>query len=452
MKYSPKPIPATMQREDAAYLSQELNRLRDVLNETEVFQFAELNAEPARLADGMLAYADGTNWNPGQGEGLYFRQAGAWETLVGLQADENETISGDWTFTGAVNLPDNYLELGTTSQRNDFAYVNRDSTNPVFQAAQVGSGDIARFGKTTTLGSTSYTGLFKVLNGGDIAVDTAGTGYAIRNYRGGTLTGGFYHDLTSQYWLNSAGQTVIQNAYGSKAVTFGGNVNVTGGDLVIASHDVLMNNLDALFWKDTGGTSRRFITCWSDNIFYVGEGNTIATQVRGSTVTISPGTTLNISSGGNINVTPTGQFQLLSGNSARVFESGNTYYSEYEEVTNSGFTAPSRTRIGRNGGGAITIQAVSLADDATATFNHGGYAICFLLDNYNGTAYAHFGIAGANAPVDYGSGSLLSFGASNPNVDGRVNVYTSPSGTLSIKNRLGSTRSFYVFLLDISGS
>lgn len=42
----------------------------------------QLNAAPGRPVDGMLAYADGTNWNPGgTGQGIYAYYAGAWNRL-----------------------------------------------------------------------------------------------------------------------------------------------------------------------------------------------------------------------------------------------------------------------------------------------------------------------------------------------------------------------------------
>ena len=115
MTYSPQPTPATIQREAQQYLAQEFRKLKDTLDVVEVQTFDQLAAEPERLADGMLAYADGSNWNPGAGEGLYMRRAGAWTQAgnFGLDSDdlsdvasiamldEAETISGAWTFTGS---------------------------------------------------------------------------------------------------------------------------------------------------------------------------------------------------------------------------------------------------------------------------------------------------------------------------------------------------------------
>jgi hypothetical protein len=95
------------------------------------------------------------------------------------------------------------------------------------------------------------------------------------------------------------------------------------------------------------------------------------------------------------------------------------------------------------------MQAVAISDDATATFDIGSsYAQVFVVTSYNATTYAHLGFAGVNAPINYGSGSNVSVGATNPNVDTDVNIWPSSSGTMSIKNRMGSARSFYVFSME----
>lgn len=40
-----------------------------------------LYAEPARLFEGLFAFADGTEWDPGSGRGLYQYVSGAWAKL-----------------------------------------------------------------------------------------------------------------------------------------------------------------------------------------------------------------------------------------------------------------------------------------------------------------------------------------------------------------------------------
>jgi len=70
-------------REIDAVTVEELERLllwmRNI--EVESVKLAQLNAAPARYQDGMIVYADGTNWNPGGGQGIYARYAGAWNKL-----------------------------------------------------------------------------------------------------------------------------------------------------------------------------------------------------------------------------------------------------------------------------------------------------------------------------------------------------------------------------------
>lgn len=64
-------------------VKREFEELSDVLQHptVEAVFFAQLNAEPAKYSDGMVVYADGTNWNPGSGEGLYMRYNSTWNYL-----------------------------------------------------------------------------------------------------------------------------------------------------------------------------------------------------------------------------------------------------------------------------------------------------------------------------------------------------------------------------------
>lgn len=41
----------------------------------------ELHAEPVKLREWMTVAADGTNWNPGSGRGVYTYYTGAWHKL-----------------------------------------------------------------------------------------------------------------------------------------------------------------------------------------------------------------------------------------------------------------------------------------------------------------------------------------------------------------------------------
>ena len=77
MKYSP---PGTT---PAQRLGDELRHIADALSEveTDTVLLKQWNAEPDKLYDGLVAYADGSNWNPGSGEGFYGYYNAAWHSL-----------------------------------------------------------------------------------------------------------------------------------------------------------------------------------------------------------------------------------------------------------------------------------------------------------------------------------------------------------------------------------
>ena len=82
-RWSPNPAPVTP--EDLPdYLFNELNRLGDVVFNLDTFRLEETNVAPTKPRDGDVRYADGTNWNPGSGRGIYaYFDDGtpAWEKL-----------------------------------------------------------------------------------------------------------------------------------------------------------------------------------------------------------------------------------------------------------------------------------------------------------------------------------------------------------------------------------
>ena len=106
------------------------------------------------------------------------------------------------------------------------------------------------------------------------------------------------------------------------------------------------------------------------------------------------------------------------------------------------------TTIGNASGPFFNMQAAAINDDATGTFAIDTYSMVFIINSYNGTTYAHIGFAGTQAPVNYGSGSNVVTGATNPDTDGKVNIWPSATGVMSIKNRMGVALSFYVISID----
>jgi hypothetical protein len=77
--YTPDAVPDEAPRGLRAWLAEQLRRIANDLNAPKHLDL--LRAEPARMYDGLVVAADGTNWNPGAGRGVYARVSGAWVLL-----------------------------------------------------------------------------------------------------------------------------------------------------------------------------------------------------------------------------------------------------------------------------------------------------------------------------------------------------------------------------------
>lgn len=78
MKYRSTPLP------EQPFVQREFQRVQEAL-ET-VHQFDVLHVEPAKPRVGLVAYADGTDWDPDSGgahggEGLYVYTSAGWKKL-----------------------------------------------------------------------------------------------------------------------------------------------------------------------------------------------------------------------------------------------------------------------------------------------------------------------------------------------------------------------------------
>ena len=83
MAYQPSTdVPSDLQAL-RSWLINELGLISASLSNPDVVAvfFTELNAPPERIYETQTVFADGTNWNPGAGRGLYCRITGAWVKL-----------------------------------------------------------------------------------------------------------------------------------------------------------------------------------------------------------------------------------------------------------------------------------------------------------------------------------------------------------------------------------
>jgi len=80
--YQPSTLPIN-QDDLGLYLTTELKRLGDIIFNQATFRLERIHTAPAKPRGGDMRYADGTNWNPGGGEGIYFfkESTSAWVKL-----------------------------------------------------------------------------------------------------------------------------------------------------------------------------------------------------------------------------------------------------------------------------------------------------------------------------------------------------------------------------------
>jgi hypothetical protein len=83
MAYRPESAPQDGQLSSLVeWIGRELRRLAEFSELVEGGRWLPIrNNAPEKPREGMLAIADGTNWNPGSGQGLYEYRASAWVKL-----------------------------------------------------------------------------------------------------------------------------------------------------------------------------------------------------------------------------------------------------------------------------------------------------------------------------------------------------------------------------------
>jgi len=80
MKYQPGHVPEQTQGYKA-WLVGELRRISNAIGPSEFLQIDPIDVEPAKPAQGMIAFAVGVNWNPGAGAGLYVYNGISWDKV-----------------------------------------------------------------------------------------------------------------------------------------------------------------------------------------------------------------------------------------------------------------------------------------------------------------------------------------------------------------------------------
>lgn len=84
MSWQPEnPPPIASVEEAVQWVFEQLQQLSKDLQETIALELRTTHQEPIRPREGLIVLADGTDWNPGSGVGLYVYRGGAWRKLTG---------------------------------------------------------------------------------------------------------------------------------------------------------------------------------------------------------------------------------------------------------------------------------------------------------------------------------------------------------------------------------
>lgn len=79
--YFPKPVPGDIEALPT-YLASEFRDIADNQDKPRpVFGIQKIYKAPVKPFDGQIVYADGTHWNPGSGQGIYYFNSTIWKLL-----------------------------------------------------------------------------------------------------------------------------------------------------------------------------------------------------------------------------------------------------------------------------------------------------------------------------------------------------------------------------------
>lgn len=79
--YTPAPVIGNTLEELRNFIDAELRVIAENFAGVSEVQLTVQNVEPTKPRDGLIALADGTNWNPGSGAGFYGYRGGSWVLL-----------------------------------------------------------------------------------------------------------------------------------------------------------------------------------------------------------------------------------------------------------------------------------------------------------------------------------------------------------------------------------
>lgn len=177
--YSPKPLPAGIDpslQPLADWIMEELQALAREATETQELELRPRSAAPEFPRNGMIVQADGTNWDPGDGEGTYVYQGGNWVPLRQGSEPNSYGVITDGTTAAPSEIANDTFKLRAengvkvTTANDDVTH----GDNALFEldingitATAPALGDLAPFGdvsNSNAIRRTTYQGIFDLIN------------------------------------------------------------------------------------------------------------------------------------------------------------------------------------------------------------------------------------------------------------------------------------------------
>jgi hypothetical protein len=244
MPYLPDPFDDNEQvdaKRLSEYVKRQLQKIGDALALAEDGRFETRAVSPTRPEEAQIAYADGSNWNPGSGEGYYYFDGAAWQ-FMGPQT----VLTAKWKC-------DSY---------GAGAFVWTRPTNVSFVIVELlgaggggGGRDTGSAGRAGGGGGGEWKRLYMQVTA-DINVVVGAGGIAGVNGAGAAATNGGNGGQTS---ITHSGVTQFVRG-GGGGVKNAGGVSGTGGQgggiLAPAAPAVAVAGVDAVYYTDgaTGGS------------------------------------------------------------------------------------------------------------------------------------------------------------------------------------------------------
>ncbi len=253
-------------------------------------------------------------------------------------------------------------------------------------------------------------------------------------------------------WTFNADQAFLGDVDITGDLTAGGVVRLTGtGDAGLATtlHPFQVGNTGAINIRIDGNEIMAV-----DN----GVAATLAMNADGGTVTFfnAVAGAVEIRKGSTLSIfDSTGSDKFVGSHDGSHFNFAATNTVDVNFTGHSGnVVLPDASGIENASGGELTIHRLSLTDDATGTVTVGNKAIVMVSSGFNENAGLAAFITFQQTPVFMHTlGTATSYGDSaNPDVDGDANYWKSSSAVLSVKNRLGSTRTFTIYAFTDQGT